>query len=124
VSKEAWYVLQQCELRSYSANDSDGFRPEIPLISLSAIASSNAKRLAWEACRDEVNGGEPSRVNCPDILESFDIGPVPFQYPAPVLVDLDLPRRCPAGQLEAEVHAAGQMPEKRLPNVCFFSGTG
>ena len=115
VSKEAWDVLQQRESGSYRANDSDGLRPEVPLVSLSAMASSNRERLTGEPRHDEVNGGELIS-NCSNIGKSWDVGPVSFKNLPPIPVDLYLPSGLPSGQLEPEVHAADageQAPESR-----------
>lgn len=103
--KQSWHVFKEDSFRSYRANDSDGLRPHVPLVSLSEIASSNAERLTRESRRDEVNGGEVAS-DISDIIVSLNIGPMSFKDLPPVLIDLDLPHSLPPSAFETEVHAA------------------
>ena len=122
MSKETWYVLQQCESGSYCANDSDGVGPHVPLVSLSAIASSNREWLAGESRRDEVNGGELGS-NFSDIGKSLNIGPMSLKDLPPVRIDFDLPLRNPAGAVKSQIHAAHAAVERPEPRRGHASGS-
>jgi hypothetical protein len=53
--KDAWDVLQQHELGSHLADESEGIGPEVTLISLSSSLAGGAMGLTRETCRNEAH---------------------------------------------------------------------
>ena len=103
VSKESWYVFQEDEAGSHFAYDSDCFRPEIPVVGLSDMLSSDAPRLAREAARDDVNEATPRSP-----VEGLDV--VPDREQGEQTVPLPPQEDFPAERLD--FHGANGSPSK------------
>jgi hypothetical protein len=84
-------VLANDPSGSRECNDFAHRRPEVAVVRMRSLLSRGTERLAGKATTDEVDSTEPTQsicVNCADVFEAGDVGPVLSEHGATELVSL------------------------------------
>ena len=102
-SKEIWRVLKDAEAGSKLADDAEGIRPQPSVVSSSTPGTEQARRLARDASRKEVNkpkGFSQFRADVSHVAEVGHSGPPVFEDAACVGTDFGVgngSESCPVG---------------------------